>query len=241
MNRIMFKKHYLMIAMTGVLLLASVGLISAQDDDGASPLYEGPIFGDEVEAKGDVMILLGQVVDINGNPVEGALVEIWQTDAAGIYDHSGDGDTADRDMNFQFYGSFLTDAEGAYVFRTVIPRLYEPRPRHIHFKVKLDDTELLTSQFYFTIDTPNINDDILLDAVEQLLPDESTVLVAEKDIVVALPAVQSTDTSLSLTTAQQEGPYYPETMIANFDNDLGVVSPQESTTTDTESIFQFVW
>lgn len=234
MQNIFLRRNYLLVLVIGLMLMSTVGAVYAQEGEDELVAYEGPIFVDEPEAVGDVMILLGQVVDVNGNPVEGALVEIWQTDNDGIYDHSGDSDTADRDMNFQFYGSFVTGDDGEYVFRTLVPGLYEPRPRHIHFKVKLDGTELLTSQFYFTLDTNAIDDSILLELTEQVLPDESTVLVAEQDIVVALDGIAAGDDSLAMTITQQEGPYYPQTTVADFDNDLVVASDQETTTAEDD-------
>jgi protocatechuate 3,4-dioxygenase, beta subunit len=99
-------------------------------------------------ALGDVLEFGGLLLDVNGMPVAGAVIEIWQTDAKGIYLHPGDANTAERDMNFQFYGEAVTDAGGHYEFRTILPGEYEPRPRHIHFKVKLNGQELLTSQLY---------------------------------------------------------------------------------------------
>lgn len=99
--------------------------------------------------RGDLLLLDGRVLDSEGQPVVGAVVEIWQTDAGGAYLHPNDPASAGRDMNFQFYGESVTSESGAYAFRTIVPGQYEPRPRHIHFKIRLDGEELLTSQLYF--------------------------------------------------------------------------------------------
>ncbi len=108
------------------------------------------------ETNGDVLFLFGQVLDTRGDAVPNALVEIWQTDAGGVYDHPGDPGTADRDRSFQFFGSTPVDAAGWYAFRTIVPGRYEPRPRHIHYKVKQEGETLLTSQFYFSDDVADV-------------------------------------------------------------------------------------
>jgi len=94
-------------------------------------------------------LLSGVVRDLQGNPVEGAKVEVWHTDAGGVYYHSGDNNVAKRDPNFQFYGESVTGKDGAYSFRTIKPGLYTGRIRHFHFKVKKGDATILTSQFTF--------------------------------------------------------------------------------------------
>ena len=98
---------------------------------------------------GEVVEFGGKVYDANGWPIEGLTLEIWQTDAQGVYLHPGDSKTAQRDPNFQFYGESVTAADGSYRFRTILPGQYEPRPRHVHLKVKNGQQELLTSQIYF--------------------------------------------------------------------------------------------
>jgi protocatechuate 3,4-dioxygenase beta subunit len=98
---------------------------------------------------GEVIEFGGRVYDVTGMPVSGVVVEIWQTDSSGVYLHPGDPGTDQRDVNFQFYGESITAADGSYSFRTILPGHYEPRPRHIHVKVRFDEQELLTTQFYF--------------------------------------------------------------------------------------------
>lgn len=100
-------------------------------------------------AKGTTFLLSGVVRDLAGQPVAGAKVELWQTDDAGAYYHSGDKRADSRDRSFQHYGEVATDAQGRYSFRTVYPGLYTGRIRHFHFKVKQGDATVLTSQFIF--------------------------------------------------------------------------------------------
>jgi protocatechuate 3,4-dioxygenase, beta subunit len=97
-------------------------------------------------AKGEPAWVSGRVTDLAGKPVAGAQVEIWQCDAAGHYDHPGDGSRSDP--AFQGFGKVVVGADGSYRFRTIKPVPYTGRTPHIHFKVKLGSRELLTSQLY---------------------------------------------------------------------------------------------
>ena len=101
---------------------------------------------------GNVLVLTGTLVTTEGAPVQGGAVEIWQTDANGVYLHPGDPGVADRDPYFQGTGVATVAADGSWSFRTINPGYYEPRPRHIHVKVFVDGQETLTTQIYFSDD-----------------------------------------------------------------------------------------
>lgn len=103
-------------------------------------------------AKGDVLHLSGIVLDTNGTPQKDVVVEIWQTDRNGLYDHPRDWSEGQRDRFFQYWGKATTDDEGKYRFKTLLPGEYEPRPAHIHFKVWVGQEEVLTSQMYISKD-----------------------------------------------------------------------------------------
>lgn len=180
-------------------------------------------FSSPVTAEGQVMVLEGRVLDVNGDPVPGASVEIWQTDANGIYDHPGDSSTASRDMGFQFYGTSVVDDQGNYAFRTIRPGEYEPRPPHIHVKVRVNRNVMLTSQLYFS-DTGNAGG--LGAGADQLLltleadPNGGDFMVATFDFVVDTGIGAGV---LPLTPSQAEGPYYPVVNVAEYDADLASV------------------
>jgi len=194
--------------------------------EAAAPVQSGEdallsAFSGPVTAKGELVVLSGRLLDASGAPLAGHAVEIWQVDADGIYDHPGDSNTANRDMGFQFYGTSVTDADGLFAFRTVLPGFYEPRPRHIHFKVKKDGSTLLTSQFYFTQDVTAAQlgtggEMLLLDLTAVQDGTGNPVSLALKDIVI--------DTggggNLTLTPSQTEGPYYPVVDVSRYDQDL---------------------
>ncbi|MEO2092345.1 MAG: protocatechuate 3,4-dioxygenase [Gemmataceae bacterium] len=101
-------------------------------------------------AVGEITHLTGRILDSKGNPVRGAVVEIWQCDSNGVYLHSGDskGKQDKQDKNFQGFGRFTTDKSGAYYFRTIKPVPYPGRTPHIHYKVKRGGKELLVTQLY---------------------------------------------------------------------------------------------
>ncbi len=119
-------------------------------------------------AQGETLLLAGRVYDAAGSPVAGAVIEIWQTDAAGIYLHPNDPRLPDRDPNFQAYGEAVTAADGSYWFLTLLPGAYENRPRHIHVKVKMNGQELLTTQFYFADDVLSSGDALARSAGDAL-------------------------------------------------------------------------
>ena len=107
-------------------------------------------------AKGQPCWLEGQVRGTGGQPLAGAVVEIWQCDAEGHYRHPGDGDRADP--AFQAFGRVVADAQGRYRFRTIRPVAYSGRTPHIHVKVKQGQRTLLTTQLYVAGDPGNARD-----------------------------------------------------------------------------------
>ena len=98
----------------------------------------------------------GTLTDLQGKPLNGAQVEIWQCDEAGHYHHPGDGSKADP--AFQGFGRVTVGADGRYRFHTIRPVAYSGRTPHIHVKVKLGSRELLTTQLYVSGDPHNERD-----------------------------------------------------------------------------------
>lgn len=105
--------------------------------------------GEAAKAVGQVVHIQGRVLDLSGQPVAGAAVEIWQCDAQGIYRHPSDeGGGRKRDGGFQGRGRTLADSTGQYRFRTIRPVAYSSRTPHIHFKVALPSGRALVTQMY---------------------------------------------------------------------------------------------
>ena len=94
----------------------------------------------------------------DGKPMSGALVEIWQSDSMGIYDHPRQSGREKRDAAFQGYGRMMADTQGNYSFRTLKPVAYPGRTPHIHLKVATGSGVLLTSQFYIVGEPQNERD-----------------------------------------------------------------------------------
>lgn len=109
-------------------------------------------------AIGEEIEVAGRLLGLDGRPIAGGFVELWQANAAGRYAHSRDTSPAPLDPNFQGYGVVRTDAEGRYRFRTIRPGTYPGRTRHLHFRVGGPGFEPLPTQMYFAGDPGNERD-----------------------------------------------------------------------------------
>lgn len=107
-------------------------------------------------AQGTPARVEGRVLDVDGQPVKGAQIEIWQCDQQGHYHHPRDGGRADP--AFQGFGRTTVAADGAWRFRTIRPAPYTGRTPHIHVKVRLGTRELLTTQLYVEGNPGNARD-----------------------------------------------------------------------------------
>jgi protocatechuate 3,4-dioxygenase beta subunit len=106
-----------------------------------------------------------RIEDQNGNPIEGAEVDVWHSSPEGFYEQQ---DEKQADMNLR--GKFMTDAQGCFGFRSVKPAGYpipidgpvgdliratgrhHYRPAHLHFLIYKPGFKTLISQIY-------VNDD----------------------------------------------------------------------------------
>jgi protocatechuate 3,4-dioxygenase alpha subunit len=71
---------------------------------------------------GEKIAIEGRVIDGDGMPVPDALIELWQANAAGRYNHPDDWQTDKRlDPNFRGFGRVATDAEGHFRVVTIKP------------------------------------------------------------------------------------------------------------------------
>lgn len=144
---------------------------------------EGPYFVDEQinrsdirsdpatgEVKDGVPIALQLVVSSVGGtsgcaPLAGAVVDLWQCDAVGVYSDVNDPGFSTLGQKF-LRGSQITDEHGAVQFVTIYPGWYHGRTVHTHFKVRTDPSAAsgytFTSQLFY--------DDTLTDAVHAQPP-----------------------------------------------------------------------
>src|SRR6516164_8624861 len=116
-------------------------------------------------AEGKVLNVMGQVRNLEGEPVRNAKVEVWQANSYGRYTHPSDTNPAPLDPNFEGSAVLTTDSEGRYRFKTIKPAAYPAgpnliRPAHIHFQVSGSQDRLVT-QMYFENDPHNDKDPFL--------------------------------------------------------------------------------
>lgn len=139
----------------GPLYVAGAPLCNGYDrmDDGSEDGTATPMFLD------------GQVLDLEGRPIAGALVDLWQADSKGNYSHF---DPSQSEFNLR--RRILTDAQGRYRVRSIVPSGYGcnpdgptqeclnylgrhgQRPAHIHFFVSAPGFEHLTTQINLSND-----------------------------------------------------------------------------------------
>ena len=105
---------------------AALGLTSSQT---VGPFYEDCLLREDArrqvlagpEVAGERIRIEGRVLDGDGAPVEDALVEIWQANAHGRYNHPLDRGEAPLDPKFAGFGRSGTDEAGRFWFETVKP------------------------------------------------------------------------------------------------------------------------
>jgi catechol 1,2-dioxygenase len=123
----------------------------------------------------------GQVRDMDGRPLSGAEIDVWQSSPNGLYENQ---DETQADMNLR--GRFVTDEDGCFSFKSVRPAGYPIpaegptgallrvqgrhnfRPAHIHFLIFKPGFKTITSQVYDPED-PNIESDSQYGVTESLL------------------------------------------------------------------------
>ncbi len=138
-----------------------VDLISHRKPDGAPELPAGGNIA-HLDKKGTPTLVSGRVLDLDGKPIAGALLDVWQAQSSGLYDSQDQGLGGELHMR----GKFRTDAEGRYLIRTVLPVNYpipsdgpvgamlratgrHPwRPAHIHFVVSADGYDPVTTHIF---------------------------------------------------------------------------------------------
>jgi protocatechuate 3,4-dioxygenase beta subunit len=149
------------------------------DENILGPYYkEGAPERDTLFAEGDpgVRITISGTVFVRDQasytpactPLAGALLDIWQADAAAVYDQVG----------FNYRGKLYTAADGSYTFHSIIPGNYlngaQYRPAHIHVRASGANTALLTTQLYFEGDPYNDIDPFILPSLIMPLTDDGS-------------------------------------------------------------------
>lgn len=149
---------------------------SAQDLGPFYPIMRPPdhdadltrIAGRSGTAVGRPINVIGRIVDVKGNPISNAQIDLWQCNAAGRYAHPGDNaNPAALDPNFQGFARLASDRDGQFKFRSVKPKDYDTpigrRTPHIHFAID-GRAERLVTQMYFPGEPLNDIDFLLKNA-----------------------------------------------------------------------------
>jgi catechol 1,2-dioxygenase len=145
----------------------------------------------------------GRVLDTEGNPIENALLDVWQTASNGLYDSQD----PNLDDALHMRGKFRSDAEGRYLIQTVRPVHYQIpsdgpvgamlratarhawRPAHIHFAVSAEGYEPVTTHIFDSED-PYLKSDAVFAVKKSLVcpftrHDSPLRYTAEFDFVLA--------------------------------------------------------
>jgi protocatechuate 3,4-dioxygenase beta subunit len=104
----------------------------------------------EPGVSGQPMIVTGFVLDRNGKPIPGVLLDFWHADGNGAYDLQG----------FRCRGHQFSDSDGRYMLQTVMPGLYPGRTRHYHVRLQAAHGPVLTTQLYFPGEARNESDSL---------------------------------------------------------------------------------
>jgi protocatechuate 3,4-dioxygenase alpha subunit len=122
-------------------------------------------------ARGERARLTVRLLDRDGDPVTNAMIELWQADAGGKYNHPADTQDKTADPAFRGFGRLATNDQGLCVFETVKPgpvpamtpglkgRLQAP-----HINVSVYAPGLLrrvVTRIYFAGDPANVTDEVL--------------------------------------------------------------------------------
>lgn len=152
-----------------------------------APLCEGEARLDDGCDPGQPMLLEGQVLDLAGQPLAGAIVDVWHANTQGLYSYFDSGQSA-----YNLRRRIVTDAQGRYRAHSIVPSGYGcpadgptqacldqlgrhgQRPAHIHFFISAPGYRHLTTQInlagdaYLWDDFAHATRDGLVGEVERL-------------------------------------------------------------------------
>jgi protocatechuate 3,4-dioxygenase alpha subunit len=139
---------------------------------------------------GERIVIKGRVLDGDGQPVPDALVEIWQADAQGFFNHHVDPNHEKADKFFRGFGRSETVEEGVFWFKTVKPgcvRWHNEQDQAPHVNVRVFARGMLihaTTRLYFSDETANQADPVLSSIDD---PERRQTLIANREESEDLP------------------------------------------------------
>jgi protocatechuate 3,4-dioxygenase beta subunit len=153
-----------------------------------------------LDGKGEPSLVTGRVTGTDGEPLVGALVDVWQANADGFYDVQQPDVQPERNLR----GLFTADDDGRFWFRTIVPRYYpipddgpvgqlltatarHPyRPAHVHFIATAPGYRPVTTHL-FVDDSPYLDSDAVFGVKESLVRQFPLVGDAARAAEVGLP------------------------------------------------------
>jgi protocatechuate 3,4-dioxygenase alpha subunit len=140
--------------------------------------------------RGQRIHIEGRVLDGAGEPVLDAMVEIWQADAQGIFNHPADPRSSKADKSFRGFGRSETDATGKFWFKTIKPGPvpWDDRQNQApHVNIRVFSRGMLihvTTRLYFSDESANQADPVL-SSIEE--PERRQTLIATHEESEDLP------------------------------------------------------
>jgi catechol 1,2-dioxygenase len=178
-----------------VFLEATVDQVGAEGRTGTETSVEGPFYLPNAplvkspcvlphrpDEPGDILLLCGSVRAVDGEPLGGAILDMWQSDARGAYSHFN---IPESQAPWNLRARVIADEKGKFEVQTWVPAPYQVpsdgptgallsaigrhpwRPAHLHLRITHPLCETLTTQLFFTGD-PWIDSDVV-GAVKQSL------------------------------------------------------------------------
>jgi protocatechuate 3,4-dioxygenase beta subunit len=153
-----------------------------------------------LDGKGEPCLVTGRVTGPDGEPLAGALVDVWQANDDGFYDVQQPGVQPERNLR----GLFTADEQGRFWFRSIMPRYYPipddgpvgellaatgrhpNRPAHVHFIVTAPGHRPVTTHL-FVDDSPYIDSDAVFGVKESLIREFPVVDDPTRGAEVGLP------------------------------------------------------
>jgi catechol 1,2-dioxygenase len=135
-----------------------------------------------LDEKGEPMFVHGRILNLDGAPMEGVKIDVWQANDEGFYDVQQKGIQPD----FNLRGVFRTGADGRYFFKAIKPKFYSIpqdgpvgalmkatgrhtyRPAHFHYIITKDGYDPLTTHI-FDPDDPYITSDAVFGVKASLM------------------------------------------------------------------------
>ncbi|MDX1412594.1 MAG: protocatechuate 3,4-dioxygenase subunit alpha [Candidatus Promineifilaceae bacterium] len=130
------------------------------------------------ETAGEHIMIKGLVLDAEGEPINDAMIEIWQPDARGIFNHPADPLHEQADPHFVGFGRAENRDAGKFFFKTIKPGTRDGAAPYINVRVFARGILIhAVTRIYFADEPANSNDDLL----NSIDPARRATLMAQRE------------------------------------------------------------